>query len=270
MVHNDFFHKLFDNMIEIENLRENQIVQNNPANNKVAVIVEPRQHEFFEKVIRNAMFILPKNEWNLHIVTSKNNKEYIESLFPNWDITVSYLQADNLTIDEYNKLLMNEEFWLNINEENILIFQTDVLLFNKNIDDFIEYDFIGANFYDPNHISLKNGGNNGGFSFRHKSAMLDCVRNLKEIDIKIYFDKNNKAITYNVIPEDIFFSSACEILNKKLCPVDERKKFSIEEGRPEYNQFYERPVGCHRFNSPEIDPIIMELLKASPYTSQWL
>ena len=144
------------------------------------------------------------------------------------------------------------------------------MLFNNNIDDFIKYDFVGANFFDKNHTSVNNGGNNGGFSFRHKSAMMDCVCNLTADDVCNYLRSHGKMAPMYTLPEDIYFSSACEILNKSFCPVNERSKFSIEEGRPEYKQFYSAPVGCHRFASNEIAPIIMDLLKASPYVSKWL
>jgi hypothetical protein len=263
----EYFHRFFQNMIQIEDLQNTQFVINNTQNTKVAVIVEPRKHEFFEEVIRNVMFILPK-DWNLHIITHKDHKEWVESLFPNWQIKISTIEKPNFTVDDYNQFLMTESFWTNIDEENILIFQTDVMLFNDNIDDFIQYDFIGANYFDVNHTSVNNGGNNGGFSFRHKTAMIDCIQKLSQRDIHNYLLSNNKGI-YGLIPEDIYFSNSCEILNKKLCPVSERSKFSIEDANKE-PFIYFKPIGCHRFMFHDLSKIIMQILESSPYTSKWI
>ena len=44
------------------------VIYNND-NTKVAVIVEPREHEFMEQVIRNVATALD-NTWNIHIFTS--------------------------------------------------------------------------------------------------------------------------------------------------------------------------------------------------------
>jgi hypothetical protein len=201
-------------MIESEDLRNTQIVINKPTNDKVAVIVEPRRHAFLEAVVRNIMYFLPKDEWNLHIITSHDNKEWVKNYFQNGNFRVSTISQQNLNLNEYSYLLMSDFFWKNIVEENILIFQTDVMMFHNNIDDFIQYDFIGANYFDINEISVKNGGNNGGFSFRHKSAMLDCINNVLIQDVQQYLHSHGKYVKY-YMSEDVYFTIACEILNKK-------------------------------------------------------
>ena len=254
---NVFLHKLFQNMIKDEDLQNRQIIINNSNNNKVAVIIEPRRHEFMEEVVRNVMYMLPQNEWNLHIITYKDNVEWLVNLFKNWRFQITALDVPNLDLNQYSNLLMSEQFWNNINEENVLIFQTDVMIFNSNIDDFIHYDFIGANYFDTNDASIYNGGNNGGFSFRHKSAMIECIQKLSIDAVNNYRVQNGKIIN-KYITEDIYFTVACEILSKKMCPVDQRVRFSIEDGRKE---FYSKPIGCHRFNSTEFAPIIIALIK---------
>ena len=255
----DYIHKILQNMIDTEDLRNTQIIKNNATNNKVAVIVEPRRHKFMEAVIRNVMYFLPKDEWNLHVITSAENRDWLKTLFLKWDFQITTINQSNLNLDEYSSLLTSQQFWENITEENVLIFQTDVILFHSNINDFIDYDFIGANFFDENDTSVNNGGNNGGFSFRHKSAMLDCIHNVSIRNIQNYQIMNGKRPKNNM-SEDVYFTYACEILNKKMCPVEDRPKFSIEDGRKE---FYDKPLGCHRLNSCEFGVILTNVLSKS-------
>lgn len=262
---NVFIHKLFKNMIEIEDLRSKQCIINKSENNKVAVIIEPRKHEFLEEVVRNVMYFLPNGEWNLHIVTYSDNIEWVQSLFPNWQFKITSLDVPNLNLIQYTELLTSKQFWNLIDEENILIFQTDVMLFHSNINDFLEYDFIGANFFDEDDISKDNGGNNGGFSFRHKSAMLECIEKVSVLKVQQYQQSLNKRVKYHIC-EDVYFTIACEILGKRMCQVNERKKFSIEDGRKES---YLKPLGCHRFASCEFAYILNDVLNAS-IASKWL
>jgi hypothetical protein len=141
------------------------------------------------------------------------------------------------------------------------VFQTDVLMFRDNIADFTSFDFIGANFFDSNDISLYNGGNNGGFSFRHKSAMLQCIRDVSPIRVEQYLASHGKHIK-PCLMEDVYFTSACEILGKKMSTVEERKKFSVEDCTKE---FYLEPLGCHRFASPQLCHVLLAIISHSKW-----
>lgn len=152
---------------------------------------------------------------------------------------------------------MSQEFWNKIPEENILIFQTDVMMFRESIEEFMQYDFIGANFFDPNSVSLHNGGNNGGFSFRHRSAMLECLQKVSPQHVEQYLKSHGKHIK-PALMEDVYFTSACEILGKKMSTIEERKRFSIEDATKEQ---YLAPLGCHRFSSDQLCHVIIEIVK---------
>lgn len=117
---------------------------------------------------------------------------------------------DNIkSIDEYNNLLTSVEFWNRFEEENILIIQHDSALLKKGIEEFYEWDYVGAPWKFQQH------GGNGGLSFRKKSAMIECVNRVPYINTP-----NNN--------EDIYFSNALTILNKKLAPREICEKFSCE------------------------------------------
>jgi hypothetical protein len=136
--------------------------------------------------------------------------------------------------EEYSTLLMSKGFWNMIPEENILIFQTDAMLFRRGIDTWIDdseynYDYVGANYYNPKHIAPDIQGIQGGLSLRKKSAMLECIEKLDVAKIQKYrMNKGYEYLPERVIAEDVFFTHACEILKKKVPSVEKRREFSIE------------------------------------------
>ena len=257
---NVFIHNLLQNMIDKEDLRNTQQIINKADNNKVAVIIEPRRHEFLEKVVRNVMYFLPKDEWNLHIITYQDNIEWVKSLFPNWEVTITSINSSNLNLYQYTDLLRSKDLWNIINEENVLIFQTDVMMFHSNINDFLEYDFIGANYFDENDISKNYGGNNGGFSFRHKSAMLDCLDKISNYDVVLYLKSLGRKYVKENVMEDVYFTCACEMIGKKLSTIEDRQYFSVEDSR---NDKCLTPVGCHRLYSKELSHTLLDILKTN-------
>jgi hypothetical protein len=212
------------------------------------------------------MYFLNKNDhkWNLHVVTCSETRDWLTQMFPKWNIQFTILNESNLNQHQYNNLIMSEHLWNGINEENVLVFQTDTMMFRSNIEDFMQYDFIGANFFDPNDASLHHGGNNGGFSFRHKSAMVECINKVSPSDVQRYLVSNGRQIKHSLM-EDVYFTNACEILGKTMSTIEERKTFSIEDATQEY---YLTPIGCHRFASGQLSGMIFDLMKEAGITEQ--
>lgn len=134
-------------------------------------------------------------------------KILLDHLFYLPDNSKGYIYDDVKSIYEYNKLLTSVEFWNRFEEENILIIQHDSALLKKGIEEFYEWDYIGAPWKFQQH------GGNGGLSFRKKSAMIECINTLP------YYDNIN---------EDVYFSNALIILGKKLAPREVCEKFSCE------------------------------------------
>jgi hypothetical protein len=180
---------------------------------KTAIIVEPRKHRALSFVLRNILENLD-NTWNIILYHGTNNKEFAEQIISGeLFIYSSRLSLVNLNIeslkgiDEYNKLLLNKEFILNLPTEIILIFQTDSMINSKYKDlihTFIEYEYVGAPW------NTKNVGN-GGFSLRRRSKMLECLDTCK--------NTNNSN-------EDVFYSMTPHNLHKP--PFELAKLFAIE------------------------------------------
>jgi hypothetical protein len=240
-------------------LQEYNFTFNLSNNDNVAVIIEPRNLEILQHIVYNIMYCLGKS-WNLHIFAYDIN--FIKSLFPvHCDFKISRLNTNNLTPCQYNKLLKSSTFWNNITEENIIIFQTDSCILKPfyDISSFINYSFIGGIYYYScsteelnssnligytkhtnceNNVHLVNSpyhhySINGGFSFRKKSKMLECIKHVTIDMIKQYRKKyymNNKYIIWHQqnneeCGEDFFFQHALEFLNYKLPSFDECNKF---------------------------------------------
>jgi hypothetical protein len=213
----------------------------NGVNKKLAVIIDPRYNDLMLSVIHNFMSHLNPLGWNLLVVTHSSHRERVKQDIPGcgfMEISPEFLDEGhkpNMSIKNYNRILMDAEFWRSLPAENILIFQTDCYMY-KMFDEahYLSYDYVGANWFNPIDVSPKYGGINGGCSLRSRQSMLDClehiswktIENVRKNQKKTYgIQINEKVGTMN---EDVFFTSACEILNKKVVPIEERHKFAIE------------------------------------------
>ncbi len=191
---------------------------------EIAVMVEPRLHQYLKPVIDDMLRNLDNNI-PIQIFHSSLNETFLKEnygdLIENKRIILTLLEVNNLTIPEYNKLLTSVKFWNKINYENILIFQTDSCLLRPiNTFDFtpyLEYGFIGA----PCH---REPWQNGGLSIRKKSLMIAAIKTASHV------------IYYN---EDKFFSVKC----KNICKPSSfalGKLFSVEQ------HFHNNPLAIHK------------------------
>jgi hypothetical protein len=175
-----------------------------------AVIVDTRRLSLYQ-VITEHLFYLPKYT-KLYIFSSEDNRHLQEMLNCEFHI------VEVNDIRGYNKLLKSKNFWNKIKEENVLIFQEDSRLLREGIEEFYEYDYIGATWDFYPFVG------NGGLSFRHKSAMLKVI--------EICNPEND-------INEDVYFAWGCNVLKLNLAQVHVANKFSCE------TQFHLGTLGYH-------------------------
>jgi len=147
---------------------------------KAAVIIDNR--DGLETVIEAHQRFLPK-DWNVLWV---NNE-------------------DTSTIFGYNQLLTSKRFWRKM-PEIVLIFQHDSMLLKPGIEEFINYDFIGAN------IKHMPGFMNGGLSIRNSREMLKVINRFQ----------------WNGDNEDIYFVKGLRQLGCKLPDEATADRFSVE------------------------------------------
>jgi hypothetical protein len=204
------------------------LIERAPLMNKVAVIVEPRISEVLTDLLRWMLFLLAPVGWKFIVYAGTQNSKQIHELVEMLDVAdileVRELNTDNLTISDYNVMLTSKSFWEEMPFENILIFQTDTLLLDSNLDVFLEYDYVGAPWnknlgwlHSSEHVT-----GNGGLSLRTKSGMLRAL----------------ETFAYDGSNEDVFFCGCRDTLN--IAPCDVAMKFSIE------SVFYETPKGFHK------------------------
>jgi hypothetical protein len=216
-----------------------------------AVIVETRKLPHLEFIIRNNILKLG-SDWSFTVICGVENYDFMKKICKSIssEIKIIKLEISNITIEEYSKLLSSYDFWDMLVGEKILIFQEDSIIFNKNIEDFLKFDYIGAPW--PNLFNEESVGN-GGLSLRSKSVMkyitskyknsFSVLKDIPKKDFNIvkehclekkYFD--------DLIPEDVYFSVILYNINDFVLPTkEEASNFSTE------SIFNEKSFAGHNF-----------------------
>jgi hypothetical protein len=210
--------------------------------------IEFRKFRHCEFIIRNVIIKLP--DWSHTIICGNLNYEFMKKMAnlisPN--IKIVKLDINNLNTAEYSRLLMSKEFWNNFNGEKLLLYQEDSYMFHNRIDEFLEYDYIGAPWPidQDEHINQKEYGvGNGGFSLRSKSKMIEVIEKInwkKDLTLGSKLKEYMKNTNNYIIPEDVYFSKS--LLEKnigKVAPRNIALNFSQE------TQKSPNPLGGHNF-----------------------
>lgn len=155
---------------------------------KALLIVEPRRHPDMKRVLEQFHQQMPL-DWDLYIFHGASAGDFIEESTKNLEGRQIYLRAlpgDNLKPEEYNELFKKQEFWNQVDAEDILVFQTDTALCGaspQKIERFRKYGYLGCSHW-PDSYGMKGQPwakdipfyGIGGLSFRKKSFMLKCIR----------------------------------------------------------------------------------------------
>lgn len=172
-----------------------------------AVIVETRKYPNIRAIVKNHLKYLPE-EWGFTFFHGIDNEKFVRKELKGIKTNFVLLPVYEIDINYYNTLLSGVEFWKQVPYDKILIFQTDSALLRKGIEDFLEWDYVGAPWTFQQH------GGNGGLSLRSKAAMIEILKSHRNI--------NNQN-------EDTFI---CNIMYNekigKLAPINICDKFSCE------------------------------------------
>lgn len=170
--------------------------------------------------------------WSLVIVTKpENHKWYQEKLGEN--VHVHFLSHDLqdsevFNIDDYNLMMKDNSFWENVKSlgcEKCLLIQDDGFLVKPGVEEYLEYDWVGApwprtkNLID---IGVTSFVGNGGLSIRNIQYMIDIT--MDESSCK------NILFNYNIqpIPEDVYFSIEIAKKNGNVPTEEKAKDFASE------------------------------------------
>lgn len=190
------------------------------------LLVERRPHPNIEFVLHNAVYFCPG--FSLTIVCSDENLDCVKEIVGRKPATIIPYFKGIGTRDqgraEYNQAFMTLSFWELIEADYILSIQTDSYLLRPlPLTQFKQFDYIACPWDWMRRLV---GG--GGLTWRKKEAVLDILHNYP-------FKKADG--------EDVYFSNACEALEKKVPNDEERKNFFVESCLFDI----ENPIGVHQW-----------------------
>lgn len=140
---------------------------------------------------------------------SKIMSDHKKFLPDNWEV-MHFEDHVIKTEKDYNELLTSYDFWRSVQFDKVLIFQHDSGLLRKGIEEFLDYDFIGAPLYHIDFPCM-----NGGLSLRSVPAMIEACMQLPW----------NPSLGN----EDIYFCKLLKRLpNIKLPTKEVAQSFSVE------------------------------------------
>lgn len=221
----------------LEDVQNKQISKNSIYE---SVYIEFRELKHSEFIIKNCIIKL-NEKWSHTVICCNDNYDFTVNFCNkiNKNINIIKLDITNATYNDYNNLLFTKNFWNNLKGMKILIYQSDSVIFNMNVDDFLQYDYIGTPFTSK-CILAKSQVGNGGLSLRSKNVMLDVLNNPKCDRIYSRIAENFRLTNkLDRIPEDIYFSQNIQNLKLGLVPDEEvGKKFG-------FLNKYENTFGMH-------------------------
>ena len=145
--------------------------------------------------------------------------------FPNWEDIVSkhmdflpgwdfqHINIDSITSQKsFNRLMTSNWLWKKlIDFDKVLFFQHDSGILREGIDEFLEWNYVGAPWPEGARWNTDDRrGGNGGISLRSPKASLELLA-------KRPYDRYQKH-------EDVFFSNYLE----GVAPYEVCRKFSVE------------------------------------------
>jgi hypothetical protein len=191
-----------------------------PAQSRLsAVIVECREHPLLEASIRNTLLFTPK-EAGLQVFCGPRNLSLVQHILrdaPGANISLME-HIENLSTDDYSRLLKSPAFWSHVQSERVLVFQTDTLLLEPLQAHWFEYAYLGAPWHtgirpecyvhfdsaehwvshafersmnSQAHSPCTAGYGNGGLSIRHRDLMQAVCEQFPDATAR---------------PEDLYFS----------------------------------------------------------------
>jgi hypothetical protein len=220
-----------------------------------AFLLESRYTDNIELILKQISRFLDEKWSVILFVTDDIYDKYItltDNLSSNIKVKKINYTLNNVT--DYNNILLDLEFWENnfTSFDKVLIFQTDTMMFNHGIENFYDYDYIGAPW--PDSLSKVVSVGNGGFSLRSVKATIDCLKNRDNISIDNYLQYDINENKLGGQPEDIIFSYGMLQLGYNVPPVEIAKYFSQET-----INFNDKSIGAHRldyFNKSLYDKLL--------------
>lgn len=212
--------------------------------NYEAVLIEYRIFPHIEFILRNIINKLGES-WSHTIICGNINYNFMLRMCSKISSNIKIINSnyDNLNQSSYSTFLSSSNFWNLLTGEKILIYQEDSCIFKLNIEDFLDWDYIGAPWPEYQNDN-KIGVGNGGFSLRTKKCMLDVIEKISINDTVFNSDTINymKNTGQTIGPEDVYFT--LNMINYNIGNVADRDVSSLFSTELIYNI---NSLGGHNF-----------------------
>lgn len=253
--------------------REPHVLINHKINyspvEKIAVIVEPREHPLLVPIVHNVIQMLG-DDWKIQIFHSVTNEEYIQNstLAPSIEAGKIYLSKmlidNNISLGIYNSIMLDPYFWEKVLGEKVILFETDSVMCGspqRQLSEFMErYDYVGApwsHFRNSCYVSrddrygkwrvqsskpaqsysdkpvefFEAQVGNSGFSYRSRTKTLEILSKYVPVDGNYYMAAN-----------DLFYACAFQhgASGARVPSVQEASYFSVE------NISRNAPIAVHK------------------------
>jgi hypothetical protein len=175
-----------EHLLEIvHNIESREPGQTPPKKQAILVCFESSPHVEF--VIRNIIIKL-ESSWYHSIICGPHNYEYMEQIAIGISNKISVLKLENCeNTQQHNQFMKTVEYWEMFSADKLLHYTPTTTIFKRNIDEFMQYDYISASSYHQLGT--------GSLSLRTRQTMIDILTNFE-----------NMASGQSETPEDMFFS----------------------------------------------------------------
>lgn len=200
----------------------------------LGVIIETREHPLLAQVVVD---YVEKTQCKVQLFHGLSNLKFILSsaiypLIQEGQVVLTEMGVEGLRASSYNALLLSPLFWEQLLTRNkVFIFQTDAMLChnsNYQLEDFLNFDYIGSWWQRLRPIGIIIDGGNGGFSIRDWHKSTECLERFSP----------------TVWPggEDGYFAFHIELIGGKVAKRSQCSKFGTQE------KFSHKSFGCHKIS----------------------
>jgi hypothetical protein len=167
-------------------------IKYNKENKNTLLFIDNRYDSSFLYILKLFLYSVANDSWNLIIYTTKENVDKYKLDLTKLDVSaqINILAEKINSIEDYNKILRNPNFWNGIKEENVLLFQYDSIALGKFKDDFFKYNYIGARWVENNSEYGNLYIGNGGTSFRKAKIMENICLKYEKLKVKKEYNED--------------------------------------------------------------------------------
>ncbi|CAE7944378.1 serA [Symbiodinium necroappetens] len=203
---------------------------------RVLVVVEMREHEDLEVVLRSSIRLLePRGTWALLLVCGERNKTFVEQIVKRWSfVHLHCLPISNFSREGYANFRRSQELlsWIEGAGGKLALFlECDSLLLRSGVESYCSYDLVGAPWSWEEDATCVG---NGGLSIRRCEFLRAALAHMQATcagEVASPWPSRNEDICFARAAADL----AADVPSRKVA-----QEFSVE------TIYHPAPIGCHK------------------------